>query len=56
MFFDGCVNASNLQRSNRCGNNDIVIARFLTPAVTGTGGGSGGSTAVADTKIIRLVE
>jgi hypothetical protein len=55
MFFDGCVNASNLQPSNRCGNNDIVIARFLTPAVSGTGGGSP-TTAGPEVKYLRLVE
>jgi hypothetical protein len=56
MFFEGCVNANTGARSPRCGNNDIVVVRFLTPAVSGTGGGTGGSTAIADTKIIRLVE
>jgi hypothetical protein len=56
MFFDGCYNASNGERSNRCGNNDVVVTRFLTPAVSGTSGGTSGSTPSADTKIIRLVE
>jgi Flp pilus assembly protein TadG len=56
MFFEGCVNANSGQRSPRCGNNDIVVTRFLTPAVSGTGGGGNGSNPVADTKIIRLVE
>jgi len=57
MFFDGCVNANNLQPSNRCGNNDIVIARFLTPAVSGTGAGpTNGPQPGPEVKIIRLVE
>jgi Putative Flp pilus-assembly TadE/G-like len=56
MFFDGCVNANNLQRSGRCGNNDIVIARFLTPAVRGTGGAEPGTNPGPEVKIIRLVE
>lgn len=57
MFFDGCVNANSLQRSNRCGNNDIVIARFLTPAVSGTGAGPvNGPQPGPEVKIIRLVE
>jgi hypothetical protein len=57
MFFDGCVNQSNLAPSNRCGNNDIVIARFLTPAVSGTGAGpTNGPQPGPEVKIIRLVE
>jgi Flp pilus assembly protein TadG len=57
MFFDGCVNANNLAPSNRCGNNDIVIARFLTPAVSGTGAGpTNGPQPGPEVKIIRLVE
>ena len=58
MFFQGCVNASNLQTSNRCGSNDIVVARFLTPSVSGTGSGgtAGPTTPGPEVKIIRLVE
>ena len=58
MFFDGCVNSNNGAPSNRCGNNDVVLARFLTPSVRGTGGGGapGPTPPGPEVKIIRLVE
>ena len=59
MFFDGCVDAATGAPSNRCGNNDVVVGRFLTPAVSGTGGSGaapGAPTPGPEVKYLRLVE
>jgi hypothetical protein len=58
MFFDGCINATTGARTSRCGNNDVVLARFLTPAVSGTGGGPapGTTNPGPEVKYLRLVE